>query len=201
MILASPGFYKDALYKYIVDEALKNQFKPLLDNRSKIFLVHSSSGHKHALSEVLQDPGIQSRLSDTKYSQETTAIENFYKVLGTDDASAFYGFEFVEKASLMGAVETLMVTDGLFRSSDLVVRKKYIKLVERVKESGGKVLIFSSMHNSGEQLTQLTGIAATLYFPMPDLEQEVEDEMERKRVGNLVRDVDLLAVEDQSVEM
>lgn len=33
LILASPGFFKDSLLKYITDEALKNQFKPILDNR------------------------------------------------------------------------------------------------------------------------------------------------------------------------
>lgn len=35
---------------------------------------------------------------------------------------------------------------------------------------GGEVHIFSGMHASGEQLNQLTGIAAVLRFPLPDLE-------------------------------
>ncbi|KAJ3361618.1 hypothetical protein HDU91_003827, partial [Kappamyces sp. JEL0680] len=101
LVIASPGFYKESLFKYIVDEALRNQFKPLLDNRSKIILVHANSGHKHALGEVLQDPGIQSRLSDTKYAKEMAALETFYRILGSDDSKAFYGFEYVEKASEM----------------------------------------------------------------------------------------------------
>lgn len=165
-------------------------------------LVHSSSGHKHSLSEVLQDPTIQSRLSDTKFSKEVSTLEAFYRILGSDDSRAFYGFEFVEKASEMGAIETLLVTDGLFRSSDLTERKKYIALVERVRELGGKVLVFSSLHTSGEQLTQLTGIAAVLHFGLPDLEKEVEDEMERRRVGVLGgRDGDLDIVEDTAIEL
>ena len=52
LIIASPGFYKDNLLKYIVEEALRNQFKPLLDNRYLNFRVvycidwHTSLGHK-----------------------------------------------------------------------------------------------------------------------------------------------------------
>lgn len=40
-----------------------------------------------------------------------------------------------------------------------------------------QALIFSSMHVSGEQLKQLSGIAALLRFPLPDLEDmEIPDE-------------------------
>jgi hypothetical protein len=47
------------------------------------------------------------------------------------------------------------------------------------------------LHTTGEQLTQLTGIAAILHFGLPELEREVEEEEERKRVGNLVSKGDL----------
>lgn len=50
------------------------------------------------------------------------------------------------------------------------MRKKYVNLVNSVKGSGGTVHIFSSMHASGEQLAQLTGVAAILRFPLPELE-------------------------------
>ena len=37
--------------------------------------------------------------------------------------------------------------------------------------NGGKVYIFSSMHVSGVQLNQLSGVAAILRYPLPDLDQ------------------------------
>mmetsp|Transcript_6752 Transcript_6752/g.24976 ORF Transcript_6752/g.24976 Transcript_6752/m.24976 type:complete len:119 (+) Transcript_6752:1030-1386(+) len=46
---------------------------------------------------------------------------------------------------------------------------RFVRLVEDVKELGGDVHIFSSMHVSGEQLKQLTGIAAILRFPCPQI--------------------------------
>lgn len=54
-------------------------------------------------------------------------------------------------------------------------RQKYATLVEQVHESGGEAIIFSGMHVSGEQLNQLTGLAAILRFPLPDLEDEELD--------------------------
>jgi len=47
-----------------------------------------------------------------------------------------------------------------------VQRRKYVDLVEAVRGRGGEVLIFSSMHESGQQLNLLTGIAAILTYPL-----------------------------------
>ena len=55
------------------------------------------------------------------------------------------------------------------------MRKKYVRLVESAKENGCEVKIFSSMHVSGESLGQLSGIAAILRFPMPEIEEEEEE--------------------------
>jgi protein pelota len=48
--------------------------------------------------------------------------------------------------------------------------------VEEVKKGGGEVLIFSSIHESGKQLDQLTGVAAILSFPMPDIESDDDED-------------------------
>ena len=181
LIIASPGFVKDGLYKYIMEVAVKTENRTLFDHKSKIVLAHASSGHKHALGEILQDPGIQQQLATTKYAQEVQSLAQFYKILGEDPCKAFYGYDYVIKAAEQGAIHTLMMTDDLFRSHDVKERKKYIQLVELVKSFGGQALIFSSLHTSGEQLVQLTGIAAILNFPMPDLEEQVELELEKKK--------------------
>jgi protein pelota len=51
------------------------------------------------------------------------------------------------------------------------LRKQYVQLVESVRENGGQVFIFSSMHVSGQQLQQVSGIAAILRYPLPDLDE------------------------------
>ena len=57
-------------------------------------------------------------------------------------------------------------------------RKGLARLKEEVEEAGGDVVIFSGMHSSGVQLNKLTGMAAILRFPLPDLEDaELDPEL------------------------
>jgi len=182
VLIASPGFVKDQFAEYMWSEAVRAEYKVLIENRAKFVLVHSSSGFKHSLKEALQDPAVASRLQETKFASEIKSLEQFYSVLQTDPDRAVYGPKPVFKANEEQAVETLLITDELFRSRNIQERRKYVDLVEGVRENGGEVRIFSSLHVSGEQLGQLTGVAATLRFPMPDLDG-FEDEEEEEEQG------------------
>lgn len=172
VIIASPGFVKDQFFQYLNQQAFKNDIKILLEHKSKFILIHSSSGFKHSLREVLQDPAILSRVSETKALGEVKALEQFYTMLQCEPSKAFYGFNHVQKAADALAIETLLISDHLFRAQDVNVRKQYVNLVDNVRSSGGNVKLFSSIHVSGEQLTQVTGVAAILRFPMPELEDD-----------------------------
>uniref|UniRef100_A0A0K8TRP8 Protein pelota homolog n=1 Tax=Tabanus bromius TaxID=304241 RepID=A0A0K8TRP8_TABBR len=175
VLVASPGFVKDQFCEYMFQQAVKLDNKTILDNKSKFLLVHSSSGFKHSLKEVLQDPAVIAKMSDTKAAAEVKVLENFYSMLQCEPAKAFYGKEHVLRAAEAQAIETLLISDNLFRCQDVNLRKEYVNLVDSVRDYGGEVKIFSSMHISGEQLAQLTGVAAILRFPMPELEEEDEE--------------------------
>uniref|UniRef100_A0A0M3K9S5 Putative pelota (inferred by orthology to a S. mansoni protein) n=1 Tax=Anisakis simplex TaxID=6269 RepID=A0A0M3K9S5_ANISI len=99
-------------------------------------------------------------------------LNTFFNLMATEPARAFYGLKHIEMANEHLAIETLLLSDSLFRSNDIKQRKKYVNLVESIKEQGANVLIFSSMHPSGEQLSLLSGIAAILKFPLHELEDE-----------------------------
>eukprot|EP01135_Chromosphaera_perkinsii_P009350 Nk52_evm26s1737 gene=Nk52_evmTU26s1737 len=173
VILASPGFLKDQFHEYLVSYAVRSQTKALLDNKAKFILCHSSSGHKYSLKEVLSDPSLTTRLQDTKAAADTKVLQQFFQILSSEPDRAFYGYNHVEAANDKLAIDSLLITDALFRSNDIETRKKYVKLVEEVKNNRGNVYIFSSLHVSGEQLTQLSGVAAILRFPLPEIEDEV----------------------------
>ena len=64
----------------------------------------------------------------------------------------FSRFKHVEKASEAEAIDILLISDSLFRSQEIVERKKYVNIVDRVKENNGQVRIFSSLHVSGERM-------------------------------------------------
>ncbi|KAI3834360.1 hypothetical protein MKX03_030167 [Papaver bracteatum] len=169
-VIASPGFTKDQFHKYLLLEAERRPLRPIIENKSRILLAHASSGYKHSLKEVLGDPSVMNLIKDTKAAQEVQSLKDFHNMLSTDADRACYGPKHVEFAHEQMAIETLLITDELFRNSDVQTRKKYVDLVDSVKDSAGNVHIFSSMHVSGEQLTEMTGIAAILRFPLPDLE-------------------------------
>jgi len=175
-IIASPGFVRDQFFEYVMQEAVKTDNKTILENKSKFITAHASSGFKHSLKEVLSNPSIAAKLEDTKALGELKVLENFYKTLQSESTRAFYCINHVEKANEVLGIETLLITDSLFRSQNIAERKRYVKLVDSVKESGGDVKIFSSMHVTGEQLSQITGVAAILRFPMPELEDDEEED-------------------------
>lgn len=169
-VLASPGFTKDQFHRHLLLEAERRQLRPIIENKSRIMLVHTTSGYKHSLKEVLDAPNVMNMIKDTKAAQEVQALKDFYNMLSNDPARACYGVRHVDVANDRLAVQALLITDDLFRNSDIAARQKFVNLVNSVKDSGGVVHIFSSMHVSGEQLAQISGIAAILRFPLPDLE-------------------------------
>lgn len=65
------------------------------------------------------------------------------------------------------AVETLLISDKLFRSKNVEQRKFYVKLHEIALKDGLNVVVFGSMSPSGVRLNNLTGIAAILRFVLP----------------------------------
>ncbi|KAK0416753.1 hypothetical protein QR680_012661 [Steinernema hermaphroditum] len=170
VVIGSPGFVRDQFMDYLTTYADKEGIKSVVDNKSKFILAHCSSGFKRSVKELLEQPALASKLSDTKAQAETKALNEFYELMSTEPDRAFYGYNHVLSAVDLQAVESLLLSDKLFRSNSIAERQKYVRLVEAVKEQNGSVLIFSSMHVSGEQLGLLSGVAAILRYPCPQIE-------------------------------
>lgn len=175
VLLASPGFVAEDLRKHLFEVAMRQDNKTLLQSKPKFALAHCSSGHIHSLNEVLRSPAIVAKLADTKFARETKAVERFYEMINTDEDRAWYGKKEVAKAVEKGAVGTLLISNSLFRSTDVAERRKYVTMVEDVKKAGGEPLILSSLHESGVRLEGLGGIAAILTFPLQNLDEDSEE--------------------------
>jgi protein pelota len=184
VVVASPGFVKDQWMTYALAEAQRrggddgSGLRTILENRAKFVLAHASSGHTLSIQEVLQDPAVMARVADTKASGEVLALKELFEVMKANPDQAVYGIRHVQRAHELKAIKTLLLSDSLFRSSDVEQRKAYVALVESVRAAGCLVRIFSSLHASGQQLTQLTGAAAILRFPLPGLDDEIQEEVD-----------------------
>ncbi|XVE96551.1 hypothetical protein REPUB_Repub02eG0232300 [Reevesia pubescens] len=169
VVLGSPGSIKQEFRGYLFQEANRLKMKSIEDNKSRFVMVNI--GNKNSLKEILHDKEVMGSIQNTKAVMEIKAYKEFSDLLLIDSDRACYGPRFVETAHEMKAIQTLLITDDLFRSKEIALRQKYMELVKSVKKAGGKAFVFSSMHVSGEQLAQLTGIAAILRFPLPDLDE------------------------------
>ena len=172
VLVASPGFVKDDWLRWALAEAGRRpEVRPLADARAKLLLAHCASGHARALAAVFADPAVASRLAGTRAAAEVAALAGFWDALRADDARAFYGYRHVRLAADRAAVARLLLSDALFRHAPPDVRRDYVALADAVAAAGGEVLIFSSMHGAGEQLSQMTGVAALCRFPLYDADE------------------------------
>lgn len=176
IILASPGFNATGLFDKIFELAALNNDKETLQSKPKFVIAHSSTGFLQGLDEVLKSEEIQKKLSTTKFAKDVLLLDEFFKELNADESKAWYGPKECEKAINMGAVKNLLLTDTLFRSDSIAERKHYIELSDLVKNTGGEVTIFSSLHDSGIQLDQITGVAVILNYPVYDLDEDEDEE-------------------------
>lgn len=132
IIIASPGWVRDAVHDFIMVEAGKRGDKTLQKSlREKCVRVHVNSPHVHSLVEVLKSPEVSSRLKEAKFAREGIMLDrcvpplicsigcrlfsSFFKMLGTDEMRAWYGPDHVCLAAERGAIGTLLISDNLFR--------------------------------------------------------------------------------------
>mmetsp|Transcript_18425 Transcript_18425/g.52016 ORF Transcript_18425/g.52016 Transcript_18425/m.52016 type:complete len:376 (-) Transcript_18425:1195-2322(-) len=168
VLIGSPGYVKDDYYKFMMQQAQQREIKAILENKSVFVLSHASSGHMQALKEMLVDPNVASDIKDTKAALDVRALHDFYQGMKDDPEKTTYGPKHVLQAGESGAIQTLLITDNLFRSSDLKTRKQYVALVEAVREMGGDVRIFSTQHMSGQSLEKVCLRSSNFALTPPD---------------------------------
>jgi protein pelota len=191
LLLASPGFVAQAFLQFMKAEATRTTNKPLLALVPSVIIAHASSPHVHALGDILSSPAITTKLSDTKYARETALMDKFTTLMRQDDGRAWYGPREVERAVDKGGVGrgggVLMINNALFRAQNVAERRRWVKLVDRVREvEGGEVRVFSSLHESGKRLEGLGSIAAILTYPIEDLDEEDDLADEGEGEGEMI---------------
>jgi protein pelota len=132
-----------------------------------------------SLKEIMNEDSVQKSMENTKAKEEIRVLDEFFdqfqKDMLSSQSKAIYGIDHVWRAAEMGAIQQLLITDELFRSSSPKERLKYIDLTDIVEKNKGKVYIFSTLHTTGQDLKQHTGVAAILRYPM-DMDNESSSE-------------------------
>ncbi|XP_069146181.1 protein PELOTA 1-like [Solanum lycopersicum] len=160
MVIASKDSIKDDFRAYLLLEAQKRKIKSIERNESRILMIHQNN-----IKDILSDKVIKNMNANTK------VIEKFMDMVINKCDWVCYGTKSVEYAHELLAIDTLLITEELSEKKDIKLRKKYSKLKKLVQEAGGKVIQFSDVE--GEKLAQMTGIAAILRFPIPNIDDLV----------------------------
>lgn len=169
IILGGPGFYKEDFFKYLMDpDNQKNKdLVGIFKKKKHIFIfAKASSVFQSSIDEILLCDDFQEKLKDTKAFQQVKLIKHFQYLLATNPDLVCYGLKNTELALEHSAIETLMVSETLVRSNSLKIRSKLANITETNNNLGGKTCVFSSTHNSGKTLENMSGIAAILRFPV-----------------------------------
>ncbi|MFO8109204.1 MAG: mRNA surveillance protein pelota [Thermoplasmata archaeon] len=149
LIILGPGFTKEDMYKHL------KKHRPELVEHAQV--VHSGCGGMTGIHEVLKSGKEGGMLEEQRVSYESNKVEELLVRIKKDEPLA-YGLDSVKKAVEMGAVETLLILDEKVR--DLEGEK----LMERVEQLGGKVIIISSSHEGGDKLEALGGYGGLLRY-------------------------------------
>jgi len=115
---------------------------------------------------MLSNASVNQSIVAMSCAQETQILDRFFEALAITEDKVTYGPKSVQKALREMAVETLLISDKLFRSKDVEKRKFYVNMHDNALRDGLKVVVFGSTSAAGTRLNDLTGIAAILRFEM-----------------------------------
>lgn len=151
LILLGPGFVKEALAKRIRETV------PEMSETMSV--VHTGQAGMAGIHELMKE-GIGGKiLEETRVAKETRLMEQLFSEIGKDGMFA-YGDESVGAAADAGAISMLLVLDTKVRSSAVD------KLLRKVEDARGEIMIISSRHEAGRRLESLGGVAAILRYKM-----------------------------------
>lgn len=154
VILASPAFWKDDIYRLVKDREIKE----------KILLANCSSVSENAVYEVLKSSAIKNILQQERAAREISLVEEVVKEISKNGAVA-YGIEEVASAIDAGNVKILLFTDKFFRQRQEKNETGYFDdLIKKSEKIGAEIHIISSGHEGGMRLDGLGGIAALLRY-------------------------------------
>lgn len=129
-ILASPGFFRDNLYEYMIANSPDS---PIAENKGKFVKVHTSHGFLSALEEIIKDPLLNNLLSDCAFKEEQAFLDKFMDTMRTRPDSAYYSYKHVQRASELNAIKVLLISSSLLRSHRQNCHRNYILCTSRLK--------------------------------------------------------------------
>jgi protein pelota len=159
IVVIGAGFVKNDFVKFLQNEGPEIA-KSIVDVKSV------NNGGIAGINEALRSGVLLKAQKCLRIGEEAQVIEEVLKRLGKGELTVTYGFEEVENAAKMGAVERLVLADSVLRDSSDERRLLLEGVMKEAEQKGGEIMVVSTEHEAGAKLTALSGIAALLRFPL-----------------------------------
>lgn len=159
IVVIGPGFIKDDFVDYI-----KNEAKDVA--ASVVAVKGVNSAGLSGIQESLRSGILANVIQNIRVADEMKAMEELLSRLGKGKRNVTYGLGEVEKAGAYGAVEKLLVADSTLRETTEEKRIELEKIMKKVEETGGEIMVLSTEHEAGTKLLSLGGVAALLRFQL-----------------------------------
>ena len=148
-------------------EELKSRLKEL-SPKLRIYTDTVANGGYAGIQELLRRDVVKRVLQDLSVEEAEKILDEFSALLVKNDKKVAYGIDHVEMAASMGAIEKLVVIDELLSTFD-EHRLRIEKILRRVAESRGKIVIVPASTPAGQRIKMLGGVIAILRYQI-DLE-------------------------------
>jgi len=150
LLIVGPGFFKEVLSKKLREERSVDP--------GRIHVVPASTGGMSGIKEALSGAtGLSGMIEELRFARESGLLNTLMEGIGKGRGSA-YGESEVRKALEIGAVETLLVTDEVFKEG------KGRDLITLAHKMGSGSMVISSIHDQGSMFQKMGGIGAILRF-------------------------------------
>ncbi|MFX1511272.1 MAG: mRNA surveillance protein pelota [Promethearchaeota archaeon] len=158
ILLGGSHMNRQAFLHYIHEKAPEIQ--------SRIIEEESSSGDERGINEMIKRGVLDKIAANYLFMEEKKQIDEFQHRIQTDIERTSYGLTPVIQVSEMNAIETLLLTDKLLRSSNPEEQSLVSHLLYRVEKTKGKVFVIDHTTENGLFLKQFGEIIALLRFPI-----------------------------------
>lgn len=155
IIIASPGYLKNEVKNLILEKI----------HNVNVYLDTVSTGGLSGLYELSRRDIIKRVLSDLEVVKAISLIDEFMKLLVTNDSLIAYGLEEVELAVISNAVKKLLIAESMLRTNDPSYRERVDKLLNEADKRGAEIIIAPQDSEAEKRVIGLGGIIAILRYP------------------------------------
>jgi protein pelota len=149
-------------------DALKPKIKEYDYLKNKSSFSKINYGNKNGIKELINSGEAKKSIEKTQYYEQQIIINKLMELISKSKNST-YGYKFVKEAIIKGAVEELIIsTEFIKKAKENNFYKELDNLIKSSNELNANLSIVNSSSELGEQIDNLSGIAAILRYNLKE---------------------------------